>query len=1336
TLLEDRGGNLWIGTNGGGLSCLNNGKLTTYSQKGDNSSSSKGFANDMGWALCEDHRHRLWIGTDEGLSCMEPDKFTTFTTKDGLTNNRIRALHEDRSGHLWIATEGGGLNRMINGKFIPFTGIETANGLVSLSGKSVRCIYEDREGCIWVGTGGGGLNCLTKDSLTVYTTADGLAGNRVRAIYEDRRESLWIGTYGGGLNRFRDGEFSTYATADGLVNNNVDRFYEDVEGSLWIGTEGGGLVRLKDGPFTTYSRVHGLSDDLVWCVFEDSKGNLWVGTDGGGLNLLQKGKTTVYTTKEGLSGNIIKCIFEDSEGSIWIGTDGSGLNRLKNGSFTTYSTADGLANDLVRCIAEDNRGNLWIGTEGGLNRFKNGSFTSYTTEHGLSNSQVWCILYDKNAGGQLWLGTHGGGLNLLKNGTFTAFTTNNGLANNSVRCIYKDPGGTLWIATGGGLNRLRENKLFSFSAKDGLFDDNIYWVLEDDKKNLWMSCNKGVFTVSKNRLELFASGMVNSFKSISYDEKDGMKSRECNGGTQPAGCKSRDGKLRFPTINGIAMIDPANSKINLHPPAVAIEEFIVNNKKIQEYVSPGKKIILPPGMGRLEIHYTGLSFLVPDKVRFKYKLEGFDDDWIKVGDRRTAYYTKVPPGNYRFRVTACNNDGIWNTTGAEFSFLLTPRFYQTFWFFAFVILFVILTGSLGYTLKIRNLKARTGKLHLLIEEKTKDLKERNEELETIERTIKVINREMEMEQLLESMLKKAMELFPRAEKGVFLMYDNNAQRFKAAAYKGYDEALAKKVALTYKEAVSRYSEGSEQLEKGVYIVRQFKNIAGEEALQFFPTAKVSLVMKGIVEGKVEGMLVLDNMSDKRAFDHSDVQKLRRFREHAVSAISKVRAMEQMESRIEQRTTELTEANKMLRDEIIERLRQEEEITLAKESAEMANRAKSQFLANISHEIRTPMNAILGFSNILEQELTDPQYKGYLESISNNTKTLLALINDILDLSRIESGKMELHYEALNLRSILDEIKNIFSEKAKDKKLDFILDVAADLPGSLLLDRLRIRQVLFNLVGNAVKFTEEGFVKISAHKGDSIGGTPGTLELILMVQDSGIGIPGDQLSIIFENFSQRDEPRSEVYGGAGMGLSITQRLTRLMQGKISVKSTVGKGSIFRVALSNVSVSNETELEDSSPKTDAAQEDREPTESPVEPEDKPLTTEIISKIPELVSLLRGKPSTRWEKIKKTYILDEIEGFAHDIITLGVQYQVKILENWGKKLFSEIEAFDMQAVPKTLEYFPELLEKMAAIETAFEEKNSRLKSDEKQLQNRYKKIPKDKNIHLALQILDQGL
>lgn len=686
-LLATRGGELWACT-AAGVARYAGGAWTVYTKE-------KGLASDDVLSAFESRDGSTWFATSSGLSRFNDNSFTNFTSREGLAGDTVQAVFEDKDGALWVGTAQG-LSRFKEGKFEGFD-LGGERGSVG-----VNALAQDAGGRLWVGTPEG-LSCYDGGRFKTFTTRDGLPSDRVISLNADREGSLWVGT-AAGLTRFREGTFSSFTSREGGADDALARaiilsVFEDAEGSLWVGTESGGLHQLRDKKFTTYTTREGLSNDVVKAIYEDGAGNVWAGTYGGGLDLLRDGKITTYTTKDGLVSDVVLALYGDAEGNLWVGTP-DGLCRFRNGTFDTYTSADGLPNDFVRSIYSDSKGDLWVGTRGGLARVRGGEFETFTTREGLPNNFVGAIAED--ARGRLWVGTLGG-LGVYDSGRFKSYTTKEGLSDNVVISIYGDARGRLWVGTnGGGLNLLEGDRFRVFTTRDGLPNDTLYRILGDDGGRLWMSCNKGVFSLEVKELEEFEAGRSHTLNPIVYGTADGMQTRECSGGGHPSAWRDRAGRMWFSTIKGVAMIDPSSVARNEQPPPVVVEQALFDG----EQTAINERAELPPGTSRFDFHYAGLSFVAPEKVRYRYKLEGFDKDWVEGGDRRAAYYTSLAAGDYRFLVVASNNDGVWSTTPASFAFTLRPHFYRTYWFYTLCVAGLALLAWQLYALRLRQVRAR------------------------------------------------------------------------------------------------------------------------------------------------------------------------------------------------------------------------------------------------------------------------------------------------------------------------------------------------------------------------------------------------------------------------------------------------------------------------------------------------------------------------------------------------------------------------------------------------------------------------------------------------------
>lgn len=682
-LLEDAEGNLWVASVGSGVARIRpDGQIARYTTK-------EGLPSDDAFCLSSDSTNRIWICTNAGLVRFDNGTFRVFTTANGLPTNRIRSTCEASDGTRWVAGLDFALSRSVGSRFEPYSDSQISPR------DNIAALDCAKDGSVWVGKSSG-LTEIRAESSRSFSTRDGLPDNPVSALAEVRDGSLWIGT-NDGISRYHNGEFSVYRTRDGLSHSLVLSLFTDREGSLWAGTKDG-LDQFTDGKVTPYTANEGLLSNDTGPVLEDATGHLWIGTLGKGLNWFDGHRFRSMGTKQGLTNNTILSLEVGQKNDIWVGTK-AGLNRISNGKvIATYSLNDGLSGAEIHALFMDAKGALWVGTNKGLDHFDGNRFVSASLA-GPNRERV--IALDGGNTVRLFASTENAFFS-LRGDLFQRHRLESVI--HPVDCYYNDHvHHTQWMGTlGSGLLRWQKGTLTHIRVKDGLYDNRIYAILKDDESNFWMASSKGIFRVSEKELEDFAHGKIRTVASIPFST--GQLRFECQSGVQPAACRTRDGRLWFSTTNGLVAVDPNHLRQNRIPPPVQITAILVNGQRIRL----GRGVQLKPFEKNIEIRYSGLSFISPEKVTFRYILDGYDKVWTEAGPRREAFFTNLPPGNFHFRVIARNADGIWSTQAASLRFAVEPRLYQRPWFVPLLAIGLGIAIAAGYRLRIRRLRRAFG----------------------------------------------------------------------------------------------------------------------------------------------------------------------------------------------------------------------------------------------------------------------------------------------------------------------------------------------------------------------------------------------------------------------------------------------------------------------------------------------------------------------------------------------------------------------------------------------------------------------------------------------------
>jgi ligand-binding sensor domain-containing protein/signal transduction histidine kinase len=611
-------------------------------------------------SILESKEGTVWFGTQGAvLRLTRSGRYeevlgssTNAMTKAAAAN--FLCSYEDPQGRLWFGTAGKGVYCWDSGKI---TKISDA----ALDATDVRSLAEDREGRIWVGTAVG-LYCY--DSNLVRKDIPALLPE-ILALLVDRHGVLWIGTTGQGLACYRNGAYSFFRKTDGLASDYVRTLAEDHEGSLWVGTRGG-LSQLTDVKFTTQPAAEDPSVKDALAVCASRKGGIWVGSSAG-LTYFD-GKPKTYGVEAGLTNTYTKRVFEAADGDVYLVSGTTNLVVFSGEkAVATYP-----ATNMVVGLAEDAHG-VVVSVGGTLYRAGRHYFTPYAFTNG-EPGLYWVLNLASGRNGEIWVACING-IFRVKDGGYRQWGAAEGLSEHRMQWVREDSEGVVWGASLNGVIRLKDNQIRFISRENGLFDNNIYSIVPDDFGHLWVDSGRGIFEVSRKSMNDFADGKTSQVECVAYDGPESVKSSDKTTQEHVA-CKTLDGRLCFPTANGVVMIDPAHIPVNRIAPPVQIESVRANGI---EMVS-GNSLVVPPGQGELEIHFAALSFIAPHNVRLRYLLEGYDKDWVETKDRRLAFYTNLKPGHYKFHVIAANADGVWNENGDTLEIELRPHYYQTAWF--------------------------------------------------------------------------------------------------------------------------------------------------------------------------------------------------------------------------------------------------------------------------------------------------------------------------------------------------------------------------------------------------------------------------------------------------------------------------------------------------------------------------------------------------------------------------------------------------------------------------------------------------------------------------------
>ncbi len=1218
-LIQDNAGNIWVGTHGGGLARFNGTEFQVFTKKHglpdnlvsalyqDNSGiiwiatangisaydgktfryygEEQGVQEGQYFMISQDNKDRIWvlgveISGKKIMMYLEEDGFHNYAAEhpELTEKNLVLWMYKDVDRGLCAVTQNGlfslesdsVLNNRFDGLFpegdivVPF--LKEKNGYVWLvSGKSFNdaSLYKHREG-----------------ELSKIELPPGITTQQFRWTIQDGSGDIWISLYGTGILRISqtnsdNPEFQLFSRSNGLPNNMINNILEDREGNIWLGSNGGGLIKYSSDRFVALNLDDGLSNEIIWSITQDHQGNFWFGSGGGAIIKYNGTNIENVITEENSPIGFVRKLLELDNGHLLIASM-NGLWEYDGKDFQQVNQHYGLQkNDKIGDMIRDGN-ELLIGVLGrGVARY-DGRRTAFITaeKDGIISDRIDHLMKDSK--GNIWMSSRRTGVSkyqsnplrpLEPQGTneptrVVNYDSKNGLNNDYISQIAEDKNGNLWLASyGGGLNIFDGREFQYLDTEKGLTSDNIYSVIADDEGNIWAGTQNGV-----DKITIDDQGEITSI--INYDKYDGFTGIESN---SMANFKDHEGNLWFGTIKGVMRYKPSSDQVNPTPPVTNITRMKLffkdvdwNEQSYQKYLSGvdnwhqlPRDLMLPYDLNHVTFSFEALSFRVPEKVKYQWKLEGLDKEWAPVTGNTEAVYPNLPPGSYRFQVRASNNDGVWNEVPASFSFKIDPPWWGTWWFKLLLVAGIAGLAIGFYKWRVHSIKQKKNDLEQKVRQKTtevvrqkdeilvksKQLEESYHNLELLSDVGKSITSNLSVSKIIDTVYENVNSLM-KAEVFWIGIYQKD---ISAIEFQGGLEAGEKLpnfcCSLADKDRLAVWCfENQEEVfindyskEYKKYTDRKLDAIAGE------PTQSIIYVPL-VSQGRPFGVISVQSYQ-KNAYDEHHLSLIRNIAVHTKIALENASAYEK-----------ITEQSKDL-------LQQKEQIEHKNQELLELNKEKNHLIGIVAHDLRNPLTSALTIGGLLKsaEQLSEEQ-REYAEHMVNAMGRMNDMVNRILDIKAIESKSIELDLRKTNLAEVLLEVRENFKEALENKQLEFNFNQKHPEP-TAMVDRNYLTQIYENLVSNAIKFSPPKR-KISVDIVQDNG------QVITEIKDQGPGLTKDDLPRLFQKYQKLSARPTGGEQSTGLGLSIVKKYVEAMDGRVWAESEPGRGATFKVEFDSV------------------------------------------------------------------------------------------------------------------------------------------------------------------------